>query len=304
MNETKEDLARCLEGTRFSGEEMVTLPVLDTGELAFGVAVDPEDIEGAWREARACLERTGRWPVVIELWSSPPNASLFARLTSSQPFSRFGFEQSGTQKERLPRAIIERSKRLNLDRFLDKLERASQEDFNGEEEWESARATTAYFFGESPADEERPRLIADSRFEIDRNFLDWELARGKRVTDSSMEAVWYEPNDPVLLFLPTSVGAEALAYVGWWGSTYHDAAYDVALARRWEREFGAELVSHYGTMLQFLVERPPDSIETAWKLGREHCLVAPCSLLLPGIGLRHYSRGLVDSDRWFLHERP
>ena len=37
-------------------------------------------------------------------------------------------------------------------------------------------------------------------------------------------------------FLPTPIGSEALAYLGWRGSTYHDAAYDVALLRRWENE--------------------------------------------------------------------
>jgi hypothetical protein len=39
-------------------------------------------------------------------------------------------------------------------------------------------------------------------------------------------------------------------------------------------------------------------------LAYEHERVAPCTLMLPGIPLRHYAEGLIGHRTWFLHERP
>jgi len=57
-------------------------------------------------------------------------------------------------------------------------------------------------------------------------------------------------------------------------------------------------------MLEFVVNRPPRSLDEAWALAREQELVAPCTTALPGITLREHARSLVDRDTWFIHERP
>ncbi len=103
---------------------------------------------------------------------------------------------------------------------------------------------------------------------------------------------------------PTPNGWDALAYLHWYAAVGRPAEAYVALGRLWERRFGAELVAHWGTMLQCYVDRPPRSLGDAWDLARMHDLVAPSTLALPGIRLRHYAPSLVGCDRWFLHERP
>ena len=78
----------------------------------------------------------------------------------------------------------------------------------------------------------------------------------------------------------------------------------IALLRSWRERFGAELVAHWGNMLQLVVEHPPTDADTAWELAWEQTLVAPCTIWLPGTPLREYARSLIGANRWFLHERP
>lgn len=54
-----------------------------------------------------------------------------------------------------------------------------------------------------------------------------------------------------------------MAYLRWYGTSDYGAEHYIALGRSWERRFGAELVAHYGTMLQRLVSRPPETIQDA-----------------------------------------
>jgi hypothetical protein len=68
--------------------------------------------------------------------------------------------------------------------------------------------------------------------------------------------------------------------------------------------YGAELVAHFGTMLQFVVSRPPQTLDQAFALAVQQNAVAPCTLALPGVSLREHVRALMCVDKWFLHERP
>jgi hypothetical protein len=78
----------------------------------------------------------------------------------------------------------------------------------------------------------------------------------------------------------------------------------VALARRWNQQFGAELVAHYGTVLQFRVLRPPATLQQALRLAWEQQTVAECTTITRGVPLFEHARVLVGRDQWFLHERP
>ena len=62
MIQTKKELERALKGSRFAKREIVAMPVLDTVEVAFAVALDKDEIEVEWR-ADSCVQRAGgRWP--------------------------------------------------------------------------------------------------------------------------------------------------------------------------------------------------------------------------------------------------
>jgi hypothetical protein len=57
-------------------------------------------------------------------------------------------------------------------------------------------------------------------------------------------------------------------------------------------------------MLECFVSRPPVDVQEAWELAQQHDLAASSTLALSGTALRHYATGLLNFDRWFLHERP
>ena len=49
----------------------------------------------------------------------------------------------------------------------------------------------------------------------------------------------------------------------------------IATLASWPDRYGAELVAHWGTMLHFVVTRPPNTLEDASNFALEHDLVAP-----------------------------
>jgi hypothetical protein len=118
---------------------------------------------------------------------------------------------------------------------------------------------------------------------------------------------WFDPEDQLmaLLWLPTTAPEEALAYVHWFaGNGNRPSHVLVAVMRAWCAQFGAELVAHWGTMLQLVVDAPPPTIGDALVLARQQELVASCTTELPGISTEQHAATLMASDRWFLHERP
>ncbi|NRF70857.1 DUF4253 domain-containing protein [Aquincola sp. S2] len=114
---------------------------------------------------------------------------------------------------------------------------------------------------------------------------------------------WFEPDNAQLVFLPTPRSEDALAYLHWYGCLDGGAAGMIALMRRWRERFGAELFAHYGTMLQLVAARPPEQLDAALALAHEHHLASSRALDFAAT-LRHYARGLLGHERWFLHERP
>jgi hypothetical protein len=118
---------------------------------------------------------------------------------------------------------------------------------------------------------------------------------------------WFDPvgQPTAIAFLPTSGPDEAIAYTGLFPlDEVDEVAALVAILRGWNERFGAELVAAWGTMLQFVVERPPTDHATALELTREHAIVASDTLLLPGVSPKDHARALVDRGDWFLHSRP
>lgn len=125
--------------------------------------------------------------------------------------------------------------------------------------------------------------------------------------DLGEELDWYVPTQEqatALVLLPTPRAWESLAYQAWYPMEGIPAVQLLALLRSWEHRFGAELVANWGTMLQLVVARPPQTLDEATALAFEHLAVAPCTTVLPGSHTAAYARALVGRGTWFLHERP
>ena len=305
-----DELAKLLKGTKLEQYEKVSLPVLDTDEVALFIEIPVEGLEDSWRVARGLLEQTGRWPIVSTSWE---NSTFPQSLIDEDVFSRFYFEEQASDKI-LPRTIIEASQHIDIEGFLVELDKESRP---GEKQHYRPINNERYKYisgdiiercGSAPTLHEMLDATIDGRqIETDREFDNWmyrwENNHKPKIIPKYDRFEWFEPDNAFLVFLPTASSWETLAYLNWYGAFNGSEKY-IALGKSWEKRFGAEIVCHYGTMLQCVVSRPPTEAQDAWELVQEHYLFAQCDFHKGDIRLNHHARGLLGADRWFLHERP
>jgi len=116
---------------------------------------------------------------------------------------------------------------------------------------------------------------------------------------------WFEPAETLtLILLPTQNSWDTLAYIHWFGACYVGTSVAMGFLKKWHQQYLAELVCHYGTMLQLNVGKLPSNPEEAFQLAWEQEAIAPCTTMLPGVSLSDHARALLSVNRWFLHERP
>jgi hypothetical protein len=312
MTDSIAAFTKLLGGTPLAGRKLFELPVLDTPEKAYAMEASLGDMEDLWRIARALVPQTGRWPVITTCWSGG-NLPVSKAIFEEDFFSRYGFEEAPNVDDVSPRALLGAVDRIDPDAFIARMEEerddqlAAYGDFDGQ--IDDALEDTLRRTGTAPSRQDVKEATIDGRaietaYQLDRWLLDWEQGHGGSGDPKMARQAWFEPDPVLLLFLPTPHSWDALAYLNWFGTSDFGSEYYIALGRAWEQKFGAELFAHFGTMLECFVSRPPASIQEAWELAQQHDLASSCTLALPGITLRHYATGLMEGDRWFLHERP
>jgi hypothetical protein len=297
-----------LSATPLGARELVELPVLDTPERAYAMELSPDEMEEMWDVARGLVAETGRWPLITTTFGD--GETLEEKLSDADLFSRSGYYGANADVDDVsPRALLAAADAVDVAAFL-RRRTAELQRLTSVEEIEHELERTREYCGSAPGRDDVARARVDGQpittcHQLDRWLLGWELAHGSS-SDPTAERIteWFNP-DPypaILLFLPTPNPWDALAYIPFWGAGGHGSEHYVALGRQWHERFGAELFAHFGTMLECFVSRPPTTIDEAWELGRQHDLIAQSTLA--GSSLRHYAAGLVNYDRWFLHERP
>ncbi len=300
-----------LGGTPLAGRKLLSLPILDTPERAYAMITSPGEMEQLWRAARELVPTTQRWPLITTCWNG--GLSVQDAIMNEDFFSRFSFNEAPNVDDVSPRALLAAADAINPVHFVGRMLkqrntlRARFEDFDelvtGELDDTLGRC------GSAPSREEVSQAVLDGRpittaYQLDRWLFNWEQAHGGSGDPDMARQAWYEPDPVILLFLPTPHCWDALAYLNWFGTSDFGSENYIALGRAWEKKFGAELFAHFGTMLECFVTRPPETHQDAWDLAQQHDLAASCTLPPAGIALRHYATGLMDCDRWFLHERP
>ncbi len=191
-----------------------------------------------------------------------------------------------------------------------------------EPDWESAirggGVFSRFYFDEAPRPQTAVEILADAD-RVTPEQIDEFVAKTREECRAFEREVgaepysWWEGPEAwfdfsgmhgALVFLPVQRSWDALAFINFYGSAALGIPEIIALGRRWEDRYGAELVSHYGTMLQCLVSRPPTRLDEATELAREQFAIAPCTFILPGDTPAQVAPRFVGGDRWFLHERP
>lgn len=302
------ELRTLLSDTPLSGRQMLELLVLDTPERAFAIEIRSGEVEESWRIARGLLSQTGRWPVVVACWSGF-GGSWSDTVKGEDLFSRFYFEEAKNAGDVSPRSLLAAAQRVDVQDFLARMADKQREYTSIETNLEYEIDSTAQRCGSSPDRDEVERATLDGRaletsYDLDRWLLHWEVAHGFAPEPISGHQNWFDHDPIALLFLPTPNSWDALAYLHFFAASPEGSEHYIGLGRSWEERFGAELVAHYGTMLQCITKKRPRDLDEAWTLAREHDLAAPCTLALPGIPVREHARYLLSHDRWFLHERP
>ena len=298
MSVNEDELNRLLMSTPLGGRKVVTLGVLDTSEEAYAIPATAGKLEEEWKVARSLLSSTGRWPVMVTCWGGD--------IEREDLFSRFYFEEDAPQDDVSPTEIIRRAESLSPEQVLHGLAQ-TPDILPLEEDLEVELEVTQLEFGGQPSEAEIRAFIEKQEpdsFELDRFLLDWELERGLEWDPKLFRQGSFEPDSGYLVFLPVSSSWDSLAYIHWYGCGRFNTEQMIALGRSWEQRYGAELWAHYGTMLQCFVSTPPETIDQAWSLSREHYLVSPDTFIVPGISIRQYAVGLRSHGDWFLHERP
>lgn len=294
---TRKELLEALSGSPLAGLDWCKVDVPESTEHAWVARLSSGHSIESWRMARERISATGRWPLLATAWGGANDATELSRSL----FSRWGYQHGPAADDLSPAAIVAAARSVDLTAFLAQLDAVEVD-----EEWLDLTRSELNAAGVDVNDADVEAIWMASgqdRIRFERALADRERALGVSNPELGRQPI-FEPDETLLVLLPTADGSESLAYMHWYGMEGQRPEAFVRLLESWSERFGAELYAHYGTMLEFTVSRPPADLDTALALALEHECVAPCTLMLPGIPLRHYAEGLIGHPIWFLHQRP
>lgn len=296
-------IAHLLKGTCLDGSAIQQVPIDASDQDAFVIEVEQRMALDAWAVLRSLLEQTKRYPILTESWGC------------SDYFSRFYYDeehQAGMIAGVSPEAIIASIPMASMESFL--ANRKADGAPYLQDSVDDALQLTEEKLGRSPSLAEVQPLIDQqlicNRYDLEKWLFNWELQHvgldGAIASVDTHYLDWFQPGRPTapLILLPTDVSWNALAYLHWFGASTVGTPIVMRFLQRWHQQYAAELVCHYGTMLQFNIGRRPSTPNEAFELAWQQEVLAECTTILPGVSLRDHAWSLLVLDRWFLHERP
>ncbi|MDX2230454.1 MAG: DUF4253 domain-containing protein [Leptolyngbyaceae cyanobacterium bins.349] len=312
MINTLEAMLGLIQDTGLAGQELIQLAIPESNHCAFAIRTRYDQNLEAWTLMRSRLEQTGRYPVLVYSWLS--NQNWEREVTENDFFSRFYYQEErfqGQSQNTAPEAILARVPQADLATYLANWQAFEADNLDARVG--DALAQTAARFGRSPTHSHMQALIQagtiTSLMELEQWLFDWEVQNFKEQQTATPEDLryleWFEPrSSKVLILLPTMHSWGALAYLHWYAACQATSEVAIAFLQRWHQHYGAELVGHYGTMLQLQVAQPPPTPTAAFALAWEQYALAPYTLQGPGVSIRSHARSLLSTNQWFLHERP
>jgi len=317
-DETK--LREILRQTALADSPVARLNIRDPDEIAFAIDIPLAEPMQSWQLMRELVPQTGRWPVLITLWGGGNSWHEKARLIRDEFSNRFAFTQELLKDSRSghnPADIIAASETVDVGAQLRQIEERMQsahyEHFDLEEDLERLLEGTRDRFGFAPDVGDPVNFLTTekiySKASLERWLFEWErknCADALRVQDDELSYLeWFEQHSPslVLLLMPSARHWEIPAYLNWFASNIASSQLIVALLREWHQKYGAELVSHHGTMLELITSRLPDTPEDAFHLAWQQETIAQCTTIPAGVSLRDHARAMLCTNCWFLHAR-
>ena len=294
-----------------AGARRVSVP-LAGGSSALVAEIRPGDHIKWWMRAREMVDQTERWPVVS--WT----ARNWEEVVAGEPFDRMQFVYSDRGSEIVGdtsfAGLLARAERLDYEAVLEAEAAKEWKQKFLDSDVEEAMKDRVERWGTAPRESEVRRAAtesADPVLGIERFLLEWELVQGPPPPNAVRIMEYAQRGDPqpppaepaFIALLPTARPWEVYAHIeGLWN---HPADRLIRAARGWNEMFGAECAEiHPGYSTQLRVKRPPADIWAAWEVARQHWLLAPDTLMLPGTRLRDYARALIEAQYWELNSSP
>lgn len=320
MIQTTAELSEILQQTELENSKIASLPIPESTQIAFAIEIPKSSKLDCWRLLRSLIDKTQMYPVLTTCfhletgnWQEDTLKENYFHRSKS-----FFYDEKGRALaiNTSPQFIIDTAKSLNGQTLI----KSMMEEGDAEDNsywWDNDLylldlKRTQNNYGISPKLEQVKAVLNSEKIvtEIDfeRWLLDWEsdnvLPELLLTPQHLGYQDWYDTGSNstgALLLLPTASGWETLAYIGFYDIL---SAYDVFFLKHWHDHYGAELVAHYGTMLQFYVNKKPKTLMEAFDLASEHYLFASDTLILPGVSIREHAIALLNLDRWFLRRQP
>lgn len=260
-----------------------------------------------WHVLRAAYPTSGYWPLIVTYIPNgePPPWEQLVEEETDQLFSRFFFEEEAEHrgkgcKSPEPRKIIEASRDAEVHYALEAAQLGFNIELPGDVQFRLDRLVEEY--GQAPSVQDTIARVEESEatpwVAIEQAIFAWELAQGK-LKKPRHPPYWYEPREPLaLLLLPIADGFDALAHIHWWGSFTLGTPATMALMRSWNRDHGAELMCHYGTVLQLHVPQPLTDPLAAFNVA-----AAMETICMQG-SASESAWEMLGAGHWHLHNRP
>ncbi len=292
----------------------IELEVPGHEETAIALQVDRELAFDAWTTGRSLVEKTHRWPVLNLSWGGASGKWEKVLSDDDLLFDRDVFSHEMFDGDRQGASVadlISGAQSIQLREKYREMAATQEEYFDEAVEYELEPLADA---GATPPSAESViNELRSGDVSLSLALCKWLWAwRQEHPEVPALEAdsthiQWFEPTENEilsLLFLPTRNSWEVPAFIQWYGAETAGTEVVIAALKDWHDRYGAELVAHYGTMLQLTTSSRPADMNEAMQLAFEQDTLAPCTIAPSGVSLLEHAATLMHTNRWFLHDRP
>jgi hypothetical protein len=317
---TVQELLPLLENTILSGTKVITIDIPEYCDRAFAIKISSDNGMEAWNLMRSMLDITKCYPVIVASTEYPTTSEDWEQsMLNSDFFTRWSYkgEVNGMDRSVDIKSIISHSKIFDVDKCIEEDDDYFWEQFEDEERAESlGREITCIKerYGIAPTLDQLQLIVTgDGEHEainLERWLFEWEVEHNPldkvvAFTDKIHQGNWFNSYHKhiALMLLPTEYGWETLAYMHWYGSGFISSGGAIAFLKRWYENYQAELICHYGTVIDLKVPKLPETIQEAFNLAIEHNTFSSYTVSNHGF-IREYARELMHRYHWSFHERP